>query len=178
MPKTVCYLQDSWLKNNQYNKGVRKKDSDTAFCQYCSQDIEVGNMRESALKSHFLSKRDKGRTSSLSNIASLLTPHKDQSSQKRKDSNEPASKETTSNEPSKKKQSSEEQLFVKSATISAEICRVSNVVTSKYSMNSSSNSGDLFSVMFSDSDIAKRFNVDVPRLVMLPISVKRPIFMN
>ena len=62
-------------------------------------------MRESALKSHVLSKRHKERTPSLSNIASLLTPHQDQSDQKGKDSNEPASKETSSNEPAKKKQS-------------------------------------------------------------------------
>ena len=62
-------------------------------------------MGESTLKSHVLSKRHKERTPSLSNIASLLTPHQDQSDQKGKDSNEPASKETSSNEPAKKKQS-------------------------------------------------------------------------
>ena len=56
MPKTVCYFQDSWLKNYQYNKWVRKNDSGTAFSQYCSRDIEVGNIGESALKSHILSK--------------------------------------------------------------------------------------------------------------------------
>ena len=87
----------------------------------------------------------------------MLTPHQDQSDRKGKYSNEPASKETTSNEPAKKKQSSVDQLFVKSATISAEIRWVLNLVTSKNSMNSSSSSGDLFSVMFPDSDIAKRF---------------------
>ena len=43
-----------------------------------------------------------------------------------KNSNEQASKETTSNEPVKKKQSSVHQLFVKSATISAEIRWVLN----------------------------------------------------
>ena len=45
----VCYFQDSWLKNDQYIKWVRKKDSDTAFCQYCSRDIKVGNMGELTL---------------------------------------------------------------------------------------------------------------------------------
>ena len=55
------------------------------------------------------------------------------------------------------KQSSVDQLFVKSATISAKICWVLNLVTSNYSMNSSSNSGDLFFVMFPGSDIVKRF---------------------
>ena len=87
----------------------------------------------------------------------MLTLHQDQSAHEGKDSNEPASKETTSNEPAKKKQSSVEKHFVKSATISAEISWALNLVTSKYSMNSCSNSVDLFSVMFPDSDIAKRF---------------------
>ena len=50
-----------------------------------------------------------------------------------------------------------DQLSVKSETISAEICWVLNLVTSKYLMNSSPNSEDLFSVMFPDSDIAKPF---------------------
>ena len=72
-------------KNDQCNQWVRKKDSNTAFCQYCSRDIKVGNMGELALKSHILSKRHKERTPSLSNIASLLTPHYDQSDQIGKD---------------------------------------------------------------------------------------------
>ena len=88
MPKTVCYFQDVWLKNDQYNKWVRKKDSDTAYCQYCFRDIKVGNMAESA-KSHILSKRHKERTPSVSNIASLPTPDQDQYVQKGKDSSEP-----------------------------------------------------------------------------------------
>ena len=105
----------------QYNKWVRKKDSGTAFSQYCSRVIKVGNVGELASKSHIFSECHKERTNPLSNIASLLTPYQDQSDQKGKDSNEPASKETTSNEPAKKKHSSVDQLFVKSATISGEI---------------------------------------------------------
>ena len=107
----------------QYNKWVRKKDSGTAFSQYCSRVIEVGNVGESALKSHILCECHKERTNPLSNIASMLTPYQDQkgSDQKGKDSNEPASKETTSNKPAKKKHSLVDQLFVKSATISGEI---------------------------------------------------------
>ena len=81
---------------------------------YCSRDIKVGNMVESALKSHILSKWHEEKTPSLSNIASLLTlHHQDQSDKKGKDSNELASKETTSNESAKTKQSSVDQLFVK-----------------------------------------------------------------
>ena len=89
------------LKNDQYNKQVRRKDSETVFCQYCSRYIKVGNMGNSALKSHILGKRHKERTLSLFHIA--LSPHQDRSNQKVKNLNEPASKETISNEPAKKK---------------------------------------------------------------------------
>ena len=99
-------------------------------------------------------KLHKERTPFLSNIVSLLTLHEDQSDQKGKDANEPPLKELISNEPTKKKQSSEDQLFVKAASISAEIRVVLNFVTPRYLMNSSPNSGDLFSIMFADSDIA------------------------
>ena len=112
-------------------------------------------MGESALKSNILSKWHNERSNSLSNIASLL--NQDQFAPRGKNSNEPASKETTSNEPAKMKQSSLDQRFIKSALISAEIRWVLNVVTSKYSTNSSSNSGDLFFVVFPESDILKRF---------------------
>ena len=131
MPKTVCYFLDSWLKNDQYNKWVRRTVSDTAFCQYCSRDFKVRNMGELVLKFHILSKRDKER-SPLSNIASFLTPHQNQSDQKGKDSTESASKEVTSNKPAKKKQFSVNQRFVKSAKISAEIRWVLNLVTLKF----------------------------------------------
>ena len=73
------------------------------------------------------------KTASLSNISLLLTSHQDQSDQKGRDLNEPASKERTSNEPAKKK-SSVDQLVIR---------WVVNLVTSKYSMNSSFNFGDL-----------------------------------
>ena len=135
-------------------------------------------MGESALKSHILKKRHNERTPSLSNIASLLTPHQDQSDQKGKDSNEPASKKTISNEPAKRKQSSVDQLFVKSATISAETRWVLNLVTSKYSMNSSSNSKFLSLVMFPDSDIAKRFQCGRTKAGCVAHFGLAPYFMN
>ena len=63
------------------------------------------------------------------------------------------------------------QLFVKSAIILDEIRWVLNLFLSKYLMNWSYNSGDLFSVMFSVVVLRNSFNVDVPRLVILPILV-------
>ena len=54
-------------------------------------------------ESYILSSKRHKEGTPLSNIASLLTPHQDQSDPNGKDSNEPASKETTSNESAKKK---------------------------------------------------------------------------
>ena len=104
---------------------------------------------ESALKSHMVSKRHKERSPSSSNIASFV-----QASVPKDQSNE---KKNATDESNKKKQSSVDQIFTSSAATIAEIRWVLNVVTSKYSMNSSSNSGKLFSTMFPDSEIAKRF---------------------
>ena len=144
-----------WKMTNTIN-GLQRKIQTLHFVRIV---LEICNLEtgESALKSRILSKRHKKRTPPLSNIASLLTPHHDKSAQKGKDSNEPVLKQTTSNEPAKKKQPSVDQLFAKSATISAEIRWVLNLVTLKYWMNSSSNSGNWFFVMFLDSDIVKWF---------------------
>ena len=88
----------------------------------------------------------------------LISHHQDQSNQNRKDLNEPASKGSTSNEPAKKQTIFNGPTFCKTSNNVSWDSLGFNLVTSKYSMNSFSNSGDFFSVMFPDSDIAKRFH--------------------
>ena len=59
MPKIL--LPRFMAKNDHYNKWVRKKYSDTAFCQYYYRDIKVRNMGEPDLKFHILGKWHKER---------------------------------------------------------------------------------------------------------------------
>ena len=75
----------------------------------------------------------------------LISHHQDQSNQNRK---EPAKKQTIFNGPT----------FCKTSNNVSWDSLGFKLVTSKYSMNSFSNSGNLFSVMFPDSDIAKRIH--------------------
>ena len=50
-----------------------------------------------------------------------------------------------------------DKMLINASTLEAEIRWVLNIIYSKYSMNSSTDSGKLFSAMFPDSDIAKSF---------------------
>ena len=60
----------------------------------------------------------------------------------------------------KNKQTTINQSFSTAATIDAEICWVLNIVYTKHCMNSLSNSGALFTAMFPDSEITKRFKCE------------------
>ena len=109
-------------------------------------------MREPALKSHFLSKKHIERspstnTTSSANIQSFLP-------EVSRESNEKAFEDQKEEpETEKNKQTTINQSFSTSARIAA----VLNLECVKDSMNSSSNSGALFTAMFPDSEIAKRF---------------------
>ena len=116
---------------------------------------------KSLKKSHIFSKRQKEKTPSLSNIASSLTPHQDQPAQNGKDSNEPA----------KKKQSSVDKLFVKSASISVKIRWVLNLPLQNIRCTHLPILGTYFLSCFPIVILRKDFSVDVPSLLMLPISV-------
>ena len=155
MPKKKCKFQDCWLGDEKYQKWIRKRDDNTASCTYCWKEISINNMGEPALKSHLLSKKHIERspstnTSSL-NIQSFLT-------EASRESNEKAS-EDQKEEPKtqKNKQTTINQSFSTSATIATEIWWVLNLVCAKHFMNSLSNSGALFTAVFLDSEIAKRF---------------------
>ena len=105
-------------------------------------------MGEAALTSHMKSKKHLQRTPSQQNLKSFISPPTSPS----------PTPETCSEVESKSSKSKTiDQMFIGSSTLEAEIRWVLNIVYSKHSMNSSSNSGELFSKMFPDSDIAKSF---------------------
>lgn len=150
MPKNKCSFQDLWLKIEKYKGWLRKKDDSTAHCRYCYKDIRIDNMGEPALKSHLTSKKHIERYPARGSIQSCFEPKESV-----KVTNESESQSGGKENPVSLSNITES--FSNSSVLMAEIRWVLNLVCSKYSMNSSSNSGELFSVMFPDSDIAKRF---------------------
>ena len=158
MPKKKCKFQDCWLGDEKYQKWIRKRDDNTASCTYCWKEISINNMGEPALKSHLLSKKHIERSPSTNTTSANIQSFLPEAS---RESNEKAS-EDQKEEPKtqKNKQTTINQSFSTSATIDAEIRWVLNIVYTKHCMNSLSNSGALFTVMFPNSEITKRFKCE------------------
>ena len=129
-----------------------------AYCTYCWKEISINNMGEPALKFHLLSKKHIERSPSTNTTSANIQSFLPEAS---RESNEKAS-EDQKKEPKtqKNKQTTINQSFSTSATIDAEICWVLNIVYTKHCMNSLSNSGALFTAMFPDSEITKRFKCE------------------
>lgn len=138
MPKNKCSFQNKWLSDERFSKWIKKKDEETAECKYCQKEFNISNMGESALTSHI-----KGKPFSLHYTYFICSfKNQDDSSEK---------------EPQTKSQAVLDTLLTSSSTVQAEIRWILNIVCSKYSMNSSRDSGLLFASMFPDSNIAKSF---------------------
>ena len=119
MPINKCKFQDCKIRNEKYQKWIRKKDDNTAYCTCCWKDISINNMVEPALKSHLLSKKHIQRSPSTNttpvNIQSFLP-------EASRESNEKAS-EDQKEEPKTQnnKQTTISQPFSTSVTVTAEI---------------------------------------------------------
>lgn len=148
MPKNECLFQEKWLYDDQFKLWVRKINETVAKCIYCFSEINVSNMGEAALTSHMRSKKHTQRKPLEQTIKSYLSPL----------TSPPPIIETCSVAVSQSSKSKTiDQLFIGSLTLEAEIRWVLNTVYSRHSMNTSSNSGELFRKMFPDSNIAKTF---------------------
>ena len=119
-----------------------------ALCSYRKNEVNIGNMGETALTSHLKGKKHQEipKFSCTNPITSLL-----------KNANETENKSQDNMPQTSKKQVGIDNLMVSNATTKAEIRWVLNMVCSRYSKNSSSNVNGLFAAMFPDSAIAKNF---------------------
>ena len=120
MPINKRKFQDCKIRDEKYQKWIRKKDDNTAYCTYCWKEISINNMGEPALKSHLLSKKHMERSSSTNTISSVnIQSFLPEAS---KESNEKAS-EDQKEEPKtlKNKKTTISQSFSTSATVTAEI---------------------------------------------------------
>ena len=156
MPKDKCKFQDCWLRDKKYQKWIRKKNDNTAYCTYCWKEISINHLGEPALKSHLLSKKhiERSSTNTTSSVnMQLFLPEASRESSESKASEGEIEEPKTQ----KDKQTTINQSFSTLATIAAEIWWVLKLVCAKHSMNSLSNSGALFTAMFPDHEIAKHF---------------------
>ena len=107
----------------------------------------IANMGEAALTSHMKGKKHIERSPSDQRIKSLIPP-----TPATTPAITPGNVSDCSNEAGQQKPI--DKMLINASTLEAEIRWVLNIIYSKYSMNSSTDSGKLFSAMFPDSDIA------------------------
>jgi hypothetical protein len=148
MPKNNCLFQQKWLEDDRFKHWIRKKDDTIVKCSYCCKDVSVANMGEAALTSHMKGKKHIEKSPSDESIKTLMPPTSAPTPA-------PGNVSECANEPEKQK--TVDKMLINVSTFEAEIRWVLNIVYSKYSMNSSTDSGKLFRSMFPDSDIAKSF---------------------
>ena len=74
MPKTNCLFQARWLQDERFKHWIKNKNNTFAICNYCSEDVSVTNMEETALMSHVKGKKHVERFPSDQCIKSLMPP--------------------------------------------------------------------------------------------------------
>ena len=161
MPKNNCFFQVKWCEDERFNHWIRKKNDTVAICNYCSKDVNIANMGEAALTSHMKGKKPDQSIKSLIPPTPAITP---------------GNVSDCSNEAGQQKPI--DKMLINASTLEAEIRWVLNIIYSKYSMNSSTDSGKLFSAMFPDSDIAKLFQCGRTKIGYVATYGLAPYFQN
>ena len=67
IPERKTKFSELWLKNLEYGSWLSKKSEFVGSSSYCCKEIDVSNMRETALKSHMKSKKHTGKSHVLPN---------------------------------------------------------------------------------------------------------------
>ena len=141
-------FQDIWLENEEYKPWLQKVGNNlhVSRCKACSKDINIDAYDITPLNTHakgFKLKEHLPKVGSQSFFKNNI--------------------ETEGSGSAKQQESSCKQSSIDSCTnrtlvINAEIKWVLDVAISKYSFNSGSNENELFTIIFSDSKVAKTFS--------------------
>ena len=145
--KSKCHFKDEWLEHEKFKCSV-KKVHQKAYCTYCMTEISVGGLSVTALDIHPKGQKYSLKSPAVGQSKIMFTPSENENEKQMNDPNKENSKV----------QATIDSLLIKDNTMKAEICWALESLMSSYSYNSCSAS-QLFSAMFSDSDIAEKFSM-------------------
>lgn len=172
-----CYFNHKWLQHENYSNWITEVKGQTqqAYCKLCKHVINLGSMGEHALISHANRKSHQslirlvGQTSRIGHYAvtgtssstSSTTPTPLSSGASSSTSTPTplsggASKSTSAHPPSASSSSINPHVL-KNDTLKAEVIHCLKLINQHNSYKSSSDSGDMYRLMFPDSEIAKQF---------------------
>ena len=173
MSKKQTYPRKDWLSNPDFKNWLKCKDSKAAFCVKCNKSIELSNIREQALRSHMKSKKHIKSTEPINvffppRTQPVITTTTEQSTV------EPS----VSTPPVYQKQLT---LVLNSSSTEkrkAEFLWTLKCVRSDISTLSVEGVSELFEFMFSDSQIAKDFQMSRTTMTYLINFAIAPYFLE
>ena len=117
MPINKCKFQDCKIRDEKYQKWIRKKYDNTAYCTYYWKEISIKNMGEPALKSYLLSRKHMERSPSTHTTSPAnILPEASRESNEKSSEDQKEKPKTQKN-----KQITISQSFSTLATVTAEI---------------------------------------------------------
>ncbi|KAI8728123.1 hypothetical protein BgiBS90_038070 [Biomphalaria glabrata] len=184
MPKYLTSFNLAWLKDERFESWLVKSMSTKAFCKICAKSFDISNMGERALTSHMKSLKHQNNVKVGSQCLSLTSVFKTTTATPVKPSVQLVNAELQSpsessliQAPETQKALDKESSFVTGTsqilstsqssivahvtnehTLTAEILWALKVVSANYSFNSCQQINGMFSKMFPDSSIAKKFS--------------------
>ena len=159
MSKHLTTLSDDWLELDEFNAWLKKGiDTKTARCSICKHSFDISNMGKSAIVSYSKGQKYLVKKNNRNSISTLFVKN---SAELSKDAVAKPSTEIpcSSNHRSYKTTTNLTSLVIKSAVTIAEILWCLKSTLSHSSFRSFENVSNLFSFMFSDTDIAKTVSV-------------------
>ena len=182
-----CAFNSAWIDNPSYTWVERfKGDASKALCTVCHKVFDVGAMGESALKSHargaehvtavgvlrkktsitsFMTLKRPDTSISKDNVNAVEFDHGDMTVPPPPANGSEQNKETVagSDDGAKPCDNGAKPVLItnyvqKDSILTAEIMWTLKLITSHQSYSSSDDTGELFSKMFPDSEIAQRFS--------------------
>ena len=162
-PKYKSKFQDKWLADQEYCQWVVKVDNDvhSARCKVCHSTFSIGGLGKSALVSHKNGKEHQRNmpVTGAADAKTFFQPKRAAEGSATEDATVAISVEdTTSGATKEKRQQSIINITESSLARKAEILFAVDVVVCKHSFNSCTNKSDLFTAMFTDSEIARKFS--------------------
>ena len=159
MSKRSTSFNSNWLELDEFKPWLEKGiNTRTARCSVCRQSFDVSNMGKSAVVSHAKGKKHLEKINSKNSMSTLFFKNSGEL-KKVIVTTPPAEAACTNSHKSCSQTNNLTSLLLKSTVTKAEILWCLKTVLSHSSFRSCENISKLFSVMFSDSDIAKSFSL-------------------
>ena len=148
--KRKSHFRDEWLQHEDYKDWIKKVPYDEcrAYCKLCMGSFSIAGSGQAALDIHAKGKKHLLKCPAKNHARIQLTPQ--------------IEKETSS--VSVPAQQSIASFITKEEVLKAEIRWTLESLLSNYSFNSCSTKSDLFSSMFSDSELQNNFQWEKPNV--------------